>query len=144
MSAHTRFMYPLAASTLPQSTSSVMAPIMARQFCRLQATGAGNTPPGEIPPSVTTQGISTPLRPMAWQQALLWPSTHTGSGWLRCWRACRMGLGLGSTPLRHADPPPGTTHLLTSILWWCWNTCGSRWQRAICWVHLARASAPCA
>ena len=49
-----------------------------------------------------------------------------------------MGLGLGSTPLRHADPPPGTTHLLTSILWWCRNTCGSRWQRAICWVHLAR------
>ena len=24
-----------------------------------------------------------------------------------------MGLGLGSTPLRHADAPPGTTHLLT-------------------------------
>ena len=70
MSTRTRFMYPLAASTLPQSTSSVMAPIMARQFCRLQATGAGNMPPGEIPPSVTTQGISTPLRPMAWQQAL--------------------------------------------------------------------------
>ena len=41
-----------------------------RQFCRLQATGAGNMPPGKIPPSVTTQVISTPLRPMAWQQAL--------------------------------------------------------------------------
>ena len=70
MSAHTRFMCSLAASTLPQSTSSVMAPIMARQFCHLQATGAGNTPPSEIPPSVTTQGISTPLRSMTWQQAL--------------------------------------------------------------------------
>ena len=58
-------------TSIPQSTSAVMAPIAARQFCKLQV-GPHHPIAGAcgVPPAVTLKPIATPLNADAWAQAL--------------------------------------------------------------------------
>ena len=55
---------------MPSSTSQVMAPILARQFCTLQAPPFPHLPEQGLPAILQERAIITPLVSAAWRQAL--------------------------------------------------------------------------
>ena len=70
-----------------------MAPVLARQFCRLQSSRAANLPQGSLPPGVLTQRISTPLQADAWERAL---ADHPQPDWVHALlRGMRSGFRIG-------------------------------------------------
>ena len=52
------------------STFTVMAPVLARQFCKLQAPPFHTVPCTGVPPGLTARTIATPLKADAWDKAL--------------------------------------------------------------------------
>ena len=84
------------APPLPISTSALMAHVLARQFCRLQSSGAANLPQGSLPPGVLNRRIFTPLWADAWEQAL---ADHPQQGWVHALvQGMRSGFRIGLQP----------------------------------------------
>ena len=61
------------------STSTVMAPVLARQFCKLQAPPFHTVPCMGVPPGLTARTIVTPLKADAWDKTL---AGHPNSEWV--------------------------------------------------------------
>ena len=64
---------------MPVSASTLMAPIMARQFCKLQGPPFHLTPSTGVPQCLASRPVATPLRPEAWRQAL---AKHPNPAWV--------------------------------------------------------------
>ena len=63
------------------TNSQSLAHIMARQFCKLQASQASQPPAGPMPMQVQSHSVTTPLNVEAWCRAL---RTHPDRQWVDC------------------------------------------------------------
>ena len=61
------------------SASTLMAPLMARQFCKLQGPPFHPTPSTGVPQCLASRPVTTPLQPEAWRQAL---AKHPNLAWV--------------------------------------------------------------
>lgn len=64
---------------MPLLASSLMPPIMAHQFCKLQALPFHQLPSSGIPKCLASRPVTTPLQPRAWSQAL---ANHPNPPWV--------------------------------------------------------------
>ncbi len=94
------------APPLPISTSASMAHVLARQFCRLQSSGAANLPHGSLP---------TPNR----------------VGSMPWYRVCAVGSGLACSPRPSAGRMHGSALQPRDTRKWLASSCGSRWPLVI-------------
>ena len=88
---------------MPISTSTVMAPVLARQFCKLQAPPFHAVPCTGIPPELMARPIATPLKAGAWDKAL---AGHPNSEWvatLVTGMQQRFRIGIQETPACRAS-----------------------------------------
>ena len=101
-------------TSIPQSTSAVMAPIAARQFCKLQV-GPHHPIAGAcgVPPAVTLKPIFTPLNADAWAQAL---HNHPDQAFVAALvDGIRHGFHIGLVPSTACRSSSQTLHLLRSM-----------------------------
>ena len=98
---------------LPVTSYSSVAPLLARQFCRLQGLGAQYQPSVRGPSPVHTAPVSTPLQVEAWCQALC---THPDQVWVGhlisgLQHGFRIGLRAApSGPSPRGNAPSAETH----------------------------------
>ena len=86
---------------MPASTSRVMASILARQFVKLQAPPCSGREGGEVPPSLRSKPVSSPLILEAWRRAL---RSHPAKDFVRdLLKGIEFGfrIGLRSPPPNH-------------------------------------------
>ena len=89
---------------MPASTSTVMAPILARQFCKLQAPPFHHVPSSGIPQGLVERPVTTPLRVGAWGKTL---TGHPNPEWVEALlEGMRQGfrIGIQKTPRCWASP----------------------------------------
>ena len=92
---------------MPSSTSVVMAPILARQFAKLQAPPFQSSPTTGVPPSLLQKPVVSPLRWAQWDQALQHHPSTTFVQYLLKGIKEGFHIGLHSTPPSH--PPARNT-----------------------------------
>ena len=88
---------------MPMSTSTVMAPVLARQFCKLQAPPFHTVPCTGIPPGLMARSIASPLKADAWGKAL---AGHPHPEWVAALlTGMRQGfrIGMQETPACRAS-----------------------------------------
>ena len=86
---------------MPASTSRVMDSILARQFVKLQAPPCSGNEGGEVPPSLRSKPVSSPLILEAWRRAL---RSHPAQDFVRdLLKGIEFGfrIGLRSLPPNH-------------------------------------------
>ena len=89
---------------MPASTSTIMAPILARQFCKLQPPPFHHVPSSGIPQGLVERPVATPLRVGAWGKAL---TGHPNPEWVEALlEGMRQGfrIGIQKTPRCRASP----------------------------------------
>ena len=79
----------LDGTSVPTPTSRVMAPVLARQFCKLQAPPFHQASRSGIPQGLVERPVATPLRKEAWEKAL---AGHPDPEWVK---ALLDGIGQG-------------------------------------------------
>ena len=67
------------AHSSPTHSATVMAPVLARQFCKLQAPPFHTVPCMGIPPGLMARPIASPLKADAWGKAL---AGHPNTEWV--------------------------------------------------------------
>ena len=99
---------------MPTPTSVVMAPILARQFCKLQAPPFHKRVGASVPQALQEKPIVTPLQAEAWRKAL---ALHNDREWVTAHSVgCSMGLGLGCRKHLSVECPLPAPHLPANML----------------------------